>query len=374
MDVRWSYREGKQWTEFQETDAIGIEQAYHKQLHSDPLEPLVQPLVSLAWTGGQSFFDFNSWHQYQIESFSDRRYIKRECFKPVTKDMLDCKKIQELLAPSIEQDNRSSIILNLLVRTLRDTIQPDQLYECGLFPKATNLGYRGHHHDVDIVLVLSDFDFRRMEEYKSCCVEVLTKAFPALQQVDSRGISCGHMIPQVWYRRTAPECVKLSFRLLDVDVVITGNLQANQFENPPHSYNATYYPDQDEEVRVAMAEYGDLLHCLIMLGTHWKRQFQWTSRGPTSCYIELLAIHTIKFDRFGVSKPRIIENVFRAFLERIMRRDVQVKSRSGFHFTVPETDHESFILHARQTHQQLWGTEQLDRDRPPQRNSLGAEV
>jgi len=289
---------------------------------------------------GQYRFDFNSGHQYRADAFTLRRYIKRECFKPITRRLLDANVMQHVLAASAEQESRASALVNLLVRALQAGIRPQKIYEGGSFKKNTNLGY---HHDVDLVLFLNDFDFRKMEEYKALCCQVLTNAFPNLQ--DEYGS------PQVWYKRSTPYCQKLSFRMLDVDLVITGDPHQNCYDNPPASYHGACSLQNDDEILNAKAQYGNALHYLIILCKHWKRQYQWTQRGPASYYIELLCIRT-----FATAEPppRDIETAFRLFLERIMRGDIQAWNARNIEYKPPREDQQAFIEYASRTHRHVW--------------------
>lgn len=319
--VEWKCRVDRRWHPYRPETSSWLEEQFQKcRARADSVgvsDPFELP------NHANYRVHFTAERQFRVQDMSLRRPVVRDVQPPALSALTTPARVEEFLQLPNNAFKRTREVVDKVVRTLH-ALGPSQVYEGGSFKKETCLSY---DFDVDLVLWLNGFDHSRMEEYKKQVKAELVKAYPPQGQV-----------PEVWYIGETPYCLKMRFRMVSFDIVITGNPEATAVKNPERFYDATKSQLRDNAIIEAKQKYR-YLHHLILLAKCWKKRQEWSKMGgPISYFVERLCVHAMEKASNGCSLPE----AFRCFLELCERGIYQIKDPLGKEIAVPADDRTNF--------------------------------
>ena len=169
---------------------------------------------------------------------------------------------------ALEQAKLTGSFIDAVVRPLEEWFCPIRILKGGSQAKKTAV----EGSDIDIVVVLEDFDHNRMEEYVGNAIEALSQEHSNGEAVEVKAKE----------RRTTAFGFKISLRILqntrDFDVLFTGDPYNNSHMAPESYFRSFYTFEQTHYVKSMKAKYPNLHHTIVQMKTTAARGLQ-SSRG-----------------------------------------------------------------------------------------------
>jgi len=169
----------------------------------------------------------------------------------------------------------SGELIDVVVQLLQTTFHPTRVMKGG--SEGKNTAVEGS--DIDLVVVLPDFDSKQGKGYCKTALDALQTASDSILKV------------------TRPTSMKVNVSIgtdiRDIDVLFTGDPKDNRHDNPTWCYNSYYTLEQVQFVKDKKTEHAGLHDTIIELKIWAKAQ----TLGIPGYFIELLCIK--EFDARG---------------------------------------------------------------------------